>query len=161
MGIFYSPPDQVDDRLPDAKDLDSALDLAVQDRAGKEHILRSLLQGYLRTIIVFVRHNHCGACHAFVSSMQSNETLRKTCSEEERSKSKEQRTQVLVIGHGSYEGIDRYNELSDNPFDMYVDSTKRIHKALGLTRRNLANADKEVSITLSEGGRDAGWRARC
>lgn len=135
----------VNNELPSSNAVAEALDLPVQDGKGDQHSLRSLIEGYRRSVVIFVRHNHCGACMRFVALLGENAALKATTTDESP---RAERTKVVVIGHGSYEGIGRYKEVSEMPFDMYVDSTKRVQKALGMNRRYLGKPKNEVRVRV-------------
>jgi peroxiredoxin len=98
-----------------------------------------------RTILIFTRHLHCGFCIEYVRACGKSETLKSTATDAES------KVKVFVISHGSYEGINRYKEVSECPFEMYVDSEKKLYTALGLTRRFLGTTEesKEVSDEYS------------
>jgi peroxiredoxin len=140
--MLFSSPSPVDDVPPTADALAKAASYSVQDADGKEHTLSSLLSTQERTLVIFVRHHHCGFCVEYVRACGKDERLKATTTTEKA------KTKVIVIGHGSYEGINRYKEVSESPFEMYVDSEKNVYTALGLTRRTLGKSEgaKEVSM---------------
>lgn len=72
----------------------------------------------------------------YIRSCNQDEKLKSTSVAGDDSASK---VQILVIGHGSHEGIPRYKEMSDCVFDMYSDEDKKIYSSLGLTRRFLGD----------------------
>jgi hypothetical protein len=143
----------VDDKLPSDDEVKQALDCSVKDSIGMPHLLSSLMSSHRRTILVFVRHHHCGMCIEYVRSISKSEKLRSTytstthrgrpstsMSTSESTKSvasPASDVQVIVIGHGSHQGINRYKEMSDCVFDMYTDEDKKVYSCLGLTRRFL------------------------
>ena len=144
--MLFSTPSPVDDVPPPADVLAKALALPVQDASGEEHTLASIVGRHQRSVIVFVRHHHCGFCVEYVRECGANEKLKATVG------SGEEGPQVVVIGHGGYEGINRYKEVSDCPFDMYVDSEKRIYNVLGLTRRFLGKTPESKEVRVKGGG---------
>ena len=144
----------VDDTLPSEDAVSQALACSVHDGKGNAHLLSSLVSKHPRTIIVFVRHHHCGVCMEYVRLCSKNDRLHSTTKEGEA------QTQVIVIGHGTWEGIDRYRKLSDCAFNMYSSQDQRVYTALGMTRRFLGKTDttqkapylgdkSELSVTMS------------
>jgi len=142
--LFFSSstPAPVNDEPASSDALAKAGSLSLQDASGKEHTLSSLLSAQSRTILLFIRHHHCGFCVEYIRACANDEKIKATTT------NPDSKTKVIVIGHGGYEGINRYKEVSDCPFDMYVDSQKKIYDALGLNRRFLGDlaSTKEVSI---------------
>ncbi|UZJ53549.1 hypothetical protein CBS101457_002869 [Exobasidium rhododendri] len=143
--MLFSSPTPVDDVLPTADALAKAGSSSVQDADGKEHTLSSLLDTQMRTLVIFVRHHHCGFCVEYVRACANEEKLKVTTSTEMS------KTKAIVIGHGSYEGINRYKEVSDCPFEMYVDSKKGVYTALGLTRRFLGKTEESKEPSYFNG----------
>lgn len=134
--MLFSSPAPVDDVPPTADTLSKAGSLLVQDEEGKEHSFSSLFSGHQQTCLIWIRHHHCGFCQEYVRTCAKNATFQNT------------KTKVIVIGHGSYEGIKRYKQVSECPFDMFVDSQKKLYTALGLTRRFMGKDpdSKEVCV---------------
>jgi L-rhamnose 1-dehydrogenase len=139
--FLFSAPTPVNDTPPSAETLAKAKSLPLQDAEGNEHLVSSLMGDSKKLLIIFLRHLHCGFCREYVRACGKNEVLRATTTGENKS------LKVVVISHGSYEGINRYKEVSDCPFDMYVDSNKNFYTAFGLTRRYMGKTagTKEVS----------------
>lgn len=153
--FFESRATSVDDTLPSAKAVAQAMDCSVKDSKGESHLLSALVKSHKRTIFILVRHHHCGLCMQYIRL--ASEKLIATSS-------KESDIQTIVIGHGSWQGIQRYKETSNCVFEMYSDEDKNIYKALGMTRRFLGNTkdtkkasyigdnQSTLSITLSSIG---------
>jgi hypothetical protein len=86
----------------------------------------------------------------YIRSCSNNQVLRSSAAA--TAKAKEGGTIVIVIGHGTHEGIARYKEMSGCAFDMYSDEDKNIYKALGLTRRFLGSTeDTKRASYIGEG----------
>lgn len=134
---LFGAPTAVDDTPPTREQVAKAMALPVLQGATDEkptHTLASLVEGNARTIVVFIRHHHCGMCVKYVQALSAHPALRAT------SEDKNSNIKLLVIGHGSHVGIEHYREISSAAFNMYVDETKQLYGALGLTRRYLGKA---------------------
>lgn len=131
--LFLKPGQSVDDTLPNRDVVQRVFGLSVKDADGIEHPIQSLVAQHV--ILVFVRHHHCGMCMHYIADLAQDQRFASGS------------TKVIVIGHGSYQGIQRYKEVSKCPFEMYVDETKQVYEALGLTRRFLGkDHSEEVSV---------------
>lgn len=137
MGLFSNPP-PINDDLPSDESVQKTLELRVQDGSGIPHALGSLLKGNERTILIFIRHHHCGACMSYVTTLSENETFKQTTNQS--------KTKVIVIGHGSFEGIEWYKKNAETSFEMYVDESKKVHEALGFNNRYLGKPMEAVRI---------------
>lgn len=147
LSSLFSTPAPVDDVPPNADVLAKAMALSLQDASGQEHTLASIVGKHQRTVLVFIRHHHCGFCVEYVRACGENAKMKATTG------SGAEGAQVVVIGHGSWEGITRHKQVSNSPFEMYVDSGKELYKTLGLTRRNMGKMleTKEVSAACGTG----------
>jgi peroxiredoxin len=136
MGLFSNPP-PINDDLTSDDSVEKALELRVQDGTGIPHSLGSLLKGNERTILIFIRHHHCGACMSYVTNLSENNKFTQT---------EQNKTKVIVIGHGSFEGIEWYKKNAEIQFEMYVDESKKVHEAFGFNNRYLGKPIDAVRI---------------
>lgn len=145
--FFESKATPVDDSIPSPKAVAQAMNCSVKDSRGESHLLSALVKTHKRTIFIMVRHHHCQMCMMYIR-LASKRLL----SNPSTSKDSEETTQVIVIGHGSWQGIQRYKETSNCAFEMYSDEEKNIYKALGMTRRFLGNRrDTKRASYIEEG----------
>lgn len=136
----------VDDSIPNKENVARALEASVHDSKGELHQLSSILKDR-RTIIIFIRHNHCGMCMEYIKSCGKDETLRSTTKDQTG-------TQVIIIGHGSWQGIELYRKNTETPFEIYMDEEKNVFEALGLNRRFLGKskeAEKSRATYIEQG----------
>lgn len=127
FGQPQEPLAEVDDTLPSPSSLTKALNATVNDNAGKSIPFSSVLTGR-RTLVTFVRHHHCGMCFEFVRGLSKDPYLSTLSGTKEG-------PQVIVIGHGGWEGIDKYKERTECAFEMYVDPRKGVYNGLGMTSK--------------------------
>ncbi|KAL9938649.1 hypothetical protein V8E36_002368 [Tilletia maclaganii] len=119
-------------QLPSSAELEQADNVTVfgSDRKPvKFGAIRNAEAGR-RLTLVFVRHWHCGLCQAYASTLAMEDALK-----DER---------IVVIGHGSADGIERYREVSELPprIELYADPKRQLFSALGVTRRSLDMGQK-------------------
>lgn len=154
MGLFSNPSPINDDPISDEK-IQNSLELRVQDEDGVPHSLGSLLKANERTIIIFIRHHHCGACMSYVTNLYDHKKFKQTVLHQSSSL---QKTKMIIIGHGSFEGIEWYKKNATTSFEMYVDESKKVHEAFGFTHRYLGKPEDTVCIPDSDQSSRSSWR---
>ncbi|CEH13722.1 Uncharacterized conserved protein [Ceraceosorus bombacis] len=110
-----------------SEELSKALSLPVQRQDGSSTTLAELTSGRL-SILILIRHHHCGMCQGYISSLNANPTLSKLAAPDAPSNG----PQLIVLGHGVAEkGIDRYQDMTGNKFLMVSDPSAKVFDALG------------------------------
>lgn len=159
MFDILKKPDEVTDALPTPDELEKALASHVETATGESVPLSDLVAPGKRTLLTFVRHHHCGICHEFVRALGRDAfigTLHAATAgggdDDGAAKGGQQQCQVVVVGHGPWNGIETYKQRSECKFDMVVDhEAKGAYQHLGLTRSTLGGATSSVSLTDRKG----------
>jgi hypothetical protein len=116
-------------------ELQRALALPVLDAAGTSAPLASHLAAGTPTLLVLVRHHHCGMCIEYCRTLW--EQLAPATHDAQRPK-------LLVVGHGEARGIASYKERSGWLGEMVVDPTRKVFGALGCVSGLLNAPEKQV-----------------
>ncbi|TDL19363.1 hypothetical protein BD410DRAFT_792170 [Rickenella mellea] len=105
----------------------AAVDLNVYDDKGKSVRFGSLFENE-RIIVVFIRHFFCGVCQDYVTQLASvsPDALNSA------------NTKIVVIGCGEWELIDQYHKDTGFTGPIYTDPTRKLYRALGMTRESMA-----------------------
>lgn len=130
---IFGTPDPIDDVSPTPEAMSKAKALPVKNSKGESISFGDVLANR-PTILILVRHNHCGMCIAYCAALGGHPALAATVGKTEG-------WQVVILGHGTWKGINRYKDVAGVKFDMYVDETKKVHEALGVTRCHLDTGD--------------------
>ncbi|PWN95548.1 hypothetical protein FA09DRAFT_331874 [Tilletiopsis washingtonensis] len=121
-------------------ELQRALALPVLDAAGTSAPLASHLAAGTPTLLVLVRHHHCGMCIEYCRTLW--EQLAPATHDAQRPK-------LLVVGHGEARGIASYKERSGWLGEMVVDPTRKVFGALGCVS-GLLNAPEKQPAYLEK-----------
>lgn len=138
MAIFGAPT-PIDDAHPTPEQLAKAKALHVQNSKGQSIPFGEVLNNR-PTVLVLIRHNHCGFCVSYCAALAAQPAFAATVGKSEG-------PQVIIFGHGGWKGIDRYREVSGIKFDMYVDTSKKVYEALGVTRTSLDVGDPKTWVS--------------
>lgn len=130
----------VDESLPTPAQLAEADECEIFDKDSKPLKFSSIRFSSKTTIVLFVRHWGCGLCSGYL-----DEVIRKFKPLFEEGSEESKRIQLIVIGHGGPEGIERYRKFAGNiKCEIYADPEKKLYKALGIV-----NQLKEMGIGVS------------
>lgn len=120
----------VNNDIPTDRDFERVKDLLVLDSKGQSRPFKELYsaQGVApRQLIIFIRHFFCGNCQEYLRTLSSSitpeELLRLPTP-----------TFITVIGCGQPELIEQYAEISNCPFPIYADPTRKLYDYLYMTR---------------------------
>lgn len=143
-GVIYS------EEYPDEQALAQAGEVPIYDSEGKETLFKTLYSGDSamgeQQLVIFVRHFFCGvcspnlslhmrvhtnaditqACQTYVKALHESITLRTYFSLATPSS-------ITLIGLGSPLMIPSYRRLTETPFPIYADPSRRLYKALGMS----------------------------
>jgi len=138
--------------LPSAETIARIGNYVVLDRHGKSHTFKSLYAGKhvaRRVLVIFVRHFFCGQCQEYLKTLSASITpdalLRLPIS-----------TFIAVVGCGDPALIDMYTDITNCPFPVYADPTRKLYSELGMIRTlapgpRPAYATKNILKTSLEG----------
>ncbi|KAF2746378.1 hypothetical protein M011DRAFT_404575 [Sporormia fimetaria CBS 119925] len=121
----------VNDDLPSQRDLDRISKLFVLDSKGQSVTFKEVFAGEEgkagRQLVIFVRHFFCGNCQEYIRHLSSSVSP-------ESLLSLPTPTFITIIGCGSTELIDMYQQATNCPFPIYADPTRKLYDILGMTR---------------------------
>ncbi|KIK62275.1 hypothetical protein GYMLUDRAFT_42215 [Collybiopsis luxurians FD-317 M1] len=132
--------------LLDGDTLNKAFSLEVTDVTGKKVNFGSLFKEKT-IIVVFIRHFFCGNCQLYVSHLNSE------C-QQLASSMQEGNTDIIVVGCGQWEPIEKYSELTGFPSSrIFADPDLNVFHALGMNIRTLARTPtgKKRASYLTDG----------
>jgi len=117
--------------IPDGDTLSKVSELEVTDVSGKKVSFGSLF-AKRRVIVVFIRHFFCGVCQQYVAQLNSeSEKLSKAF--------EETNTEIVVIGCGDWQPIEKYSEFTGFPSSkIYADPSRKVFHGLGMNIESLA-----------------------
>jgi len=112
---------------PSASALHSASTIEVFDSNGARVQFGSLYRDK-KTLIIWIRHFHCGLCLDFVGDLISKVTPTEL---------EQAGAGVVIIGCGEWNLLKPYSDLLELRFPIYADPGIKTYTALGMTRRTL------------------------
>ncbi len=145
--------DDGSDDLPTAEQLRQANKVQVRDHKGHSIPFGEIRKrGKGKTLLLFVRHQHCGFCRLFLMGLCDNPAFRQLAKRQQDGD--EDAPQVVIISQGSWRGLERYADFTGpldpatgknvrNPFPIYSSSDSKLFKALGVTKYSLAQGKEE------------------
>ncbi|KDN44136.1 hypothetical protein K437DRAFT_257178 [Tilletiaria anomala UBC 951] len=145
------------DALPTPEQIAAGDEVKVNDEHGKSFRFGDLRKGR-KTILLFVRHQHCGICLSYLTSLNSHPAFKKLAkatayADGPRAETAPD-TQVIIISQGAWSGLKRYRDFSGpiedatgkqntNPFPIYASTDANLFTAYGVTRHTLAKGTKQ------------------
>ncbi|KAF9517025.1 hypothetical protein BS47DRAFT_1291551 [Hydnum rufescens UP504] len=158
LSLTLDSPDRKPAQRPEGKEFREYEDLStadifkaslldVLDVEAKPVRFGTLFEDQL-TIVVFIRHFWCPLCQDYIRSVIDN------ASEEALDHSG---VKLVIIGNGSpamakaYKGMPSYN-VFQCPYPIYVDPTRAVYNALGMTRRTLNSGAESEKCTYVRHG---------
>ncbi|GAA5846303.1 hypothetical protein JCM11251_008026 [Rhodosporidiobolus azoricus] len=123
-----------------------------------------------KVVVIFLRHAWCGLCAQFVEALnkahRNLDTLAHSSTAPPSLRSSVSSTTssgsptlpplyVLLISNGSAAVIPTYRQRLETPFPLYMDRTRKLYKALGMTRKTWdmgSDKDKGSYIVKSQMG---------
>ncbi|KAF2202422.1 hypothetical protein GQ43DRAFT_311980 [Delitschia confertaspora ATCC 74209] len=121
---------EVNNDLPTDKQMKAVEDLLVLDAKGQSRPFKQLYAGEgvaPRQLIIFIRHFFCGNCQEYLRTLSSSITPDELLSLPTP-------TFISVIGCGSPDLIEMYQQTTSCPFPIYADPTRKLYDYLGMTR---------------------------
>lgn len=119
-----------DNTIPSLETLRKIADYPVLDKDGRSRPFKSLYSGPMvarRVLVIFIRHFFCGNCQEFLRSLAASIAT-------DALLQLPVPTFIAVVGCGSPSLIPMYQEVTECPFPIYSDPTKRLYSELGMTR---------------------------
>jgi len=120
--------------IPSAQSLTAAASSeTVFDSTGQKVAFGDLYKDQ-KTIVIWIRHFHCGMCQDYLSAIVAQVKPEVLSSSN---------VKLLVIGCGEWGLIKPYAELLEFPYPIYADPEKKTYSALGMTLRILDRGPEE------------------
>jgi hypothetical protein len=116
--------------LPTQEMLEKVENMILLDKDGKTIPFKSLYTGpnvARRVLVIFIRHFFCGNCQEYLRTLTESIT-------EDSLLQLPTPTFIAIVGCGSPALIPMYQEVTNCPFPIYADPTKKLYDELGMTR---------------------------
>ena len=129
------------DAVPTEDDLVAISKLPIVDETGQQVPFGSLFE-HQRTIVIFIRHFHCGLCSQYLLSIA--EALPPATLERCGMK-------LVVVGCGSYEPIADYRKDIEFSYPVYGHPSREIHRRLGfVSTLEMSKGTKPSYLRMSQ-----------
>jgi len=131
-----------DDSIPSTSQLQKANSVTLYESNNTPVKFSSLLESKKTVILIMTRHLHCGNCAQYLMALSEDPNIGHLLKSEGDDKA-----EVIVIGPGQHQGIERYREFAGGiKCKVLADPKKELYKALGVTKRSL-ELGNTVSLT--------------
>ncbi|RXK38365.1 hypothetical protein M231_04407 [Tremella mesenterica] len=118
------------DVLPSPVTWDKVRQSEVFDKEGNKIIFGDLVKDK-RMVVIFIRHFWCGNCQAYTSQL----------GQQIPPSSLPSGTSIIIIGCGSYQPIQAYQDLTNSPYPIYANPSLSLYTALQFSSK-LAGSKK-------------------
>ncbi|KAJ9626896.1 hypothetical protein H2203_003352 [Taxawa tesnikishii (nom. ined.)] len=120
----------VSDDTPSPAVIEDAGDVPIYDATGNSRPFKSFISGVTaigeRQLVLFVRHFYCGACQAYLKALSQEITMQMYYTMPVP-------TSIIVIGCGSPALIPHYKAVTECPFPIFADPSRKLFKRLGMS----------------------------
>jgi len=120
----------VSDDCPDRGTLAAAGEVPLYDTYGNMRPFRTFFTGLDaigdRQLIIFIRHFYCGACQAYIKHLAEEITMQTYYTMPIP-------TSIVVIGCGSPALIPHYKKVTQCPFPIFAEPSRKLFRILGMS----------------------------
>ncbi|KDQ20346.1 hypothetical protein BOTBODRAFT_184282 [Botryobasidium botryosum FD-172 SS1] len=127
---------------------DAAAAINVIDEQGNRVPFGSLYENQ-KTVVVFIRHFFCCICRAYTTQLNGVPAAALEAAG----------VRLVIIGCGDHSNIGFYKEKTGYAGGIYVDPSRDLYAALGMTLRNLKFPPSETTPTYFQ--KNPYWAAAC